>query len=264
MTDYFDRIGIMQGRICHDNLTLLNPYPKKPLSEFKIAKKLNLSHIELISEEIYNKNNLIWSNKKIKSLEKELKKNKLSLNFFIDNFSIKNLFYENIKYYEKLVNQLSKLGIKNFTLPLYGKSSNIFNSNSIESLNSISKLCDQSNINFLIETNISYKSYKELKKKIGVKNLGLVFDTGNRSIEDKFCYEEIKKFNKELKHIHLKDRDKKGKNVMLGSGIVRFDKIIKSLKSINYDQYFTLETNRFSDPILSLKKNLNFLGKLFK
>ncbi|MDB9979996.1 TIM barrel protein [Candidatus Pelagibacter sp.] len=254
----------MQGRICQDNLNLLNPYPAKPLSEFKIAKKYKLSHIELITEESYNKENYIWSDEKIKLLNNEFIKNNQKKLFFIDNFSIKNPLCENHDYYQKLLNQLSKLKVKNFTLPLYGKSMGIFNLKFIKALYNISDLCSQLNINFLIETNISFKKYKILKKKLETKNLGIVFDVGNRSLENKFCYNEIKEFNKEIKHIHLKDRNISGKNVLLGSGIVKFDQILNSIRSIGYKKYFTLETNRYSKPILSLEKNLNFLGNLFK
>ena len=121
MKKFINKIGVMQGRICNDNLNSLNVYPSNPFNEFRIAKKLNLSHIELITENRFNTNNLIWHDKKLKKLNHYFIQNNLKKISLIDNRATRKNFFSNIKYYLKLIKQIRKLKLKNFILPLYNK-----------------------------------------------------------------------------------------------------------------------------------------------
>ena len=71
------------------------------------------------------------------------------------------------------------------------------------------------NINFAVETNIDYKFYLKIRQMMP-KNFGLVFNTGNRYLKYKNNYSNLLKLKNEIKHIHLKDRDLYGRNVLLG------------------------------------------------
>ena len=132
--------------------------------------------------------------------------------------------------------------------------------NFIKSLNDLSNYCSKKKISFAVETDIDFKFYREIKKKLP-KNFGLVFDTGNRFNKNKNFLNDILKFRKDIKHIHIKSRNKKGKNVSLKEGLVNFKKFFKFIKMIKYDGYFTLETSRGKNPIKSAKLNLEHLKK---
>ena len=60
-----NRIGIVQGRLTKSPKNRLQHFPKKWEKEFMIAKKLNFNFIEFFSELKMNKDNPIWSEKKI-------------------------------------------------------------------------------------------------------------------------------------------------------------------------------------------------------
>ena len=62
---FFKKIGVMQGRLCNDNIKSLSVYPKLPIKEFDLAAKLKLNHIEFITKEspYLHKENFIWNNK---------------------------------------------------------------------------------------------------------------------------------------------------------------------------------------------------------
>jgi len=257
------KIGIMQGRLTNYSIDKLSIYPKAPSVEIEIAKKHKLSHIEFLSEEYFNKNNLIWSDKKIEIITQKLKTNKIKKISFIDNYSVKNsIVKNNSTYYKKLINQVKKLRVKNFIIPLLG-SSKINNQNYfkfIEPLNQISNYCSLKKINFLVETDIDYKLYKKIKKKIK-NNLGIVFDTGNNSHVNSDYINQIKLFKNHIQHVHLKDKNKKDKNVMFGAGIVDFKSIFSTLKSINYKGYYTLESTRGDNAQKTLISNLKYIKK---
>ena len=260
-----ERIGIMQGRLTNFKLSTLNAYPNLPFTEIEIAKKLKLSHIEFFTQERLDLKNLIWSGKKLTKLSLKLKKNKLRKISFIDNRSIKKSFVNDLNYYYSLINQISKANFQLFILPLIGKSE--INSKNFRKytiyLNILSKYCSKKKINFAIETDISFNFYRKIRKMIP-KNFGIVFDTGNRYLKRKKFLPEILKFQKEIKHVHLKDRNKKGENVSLGKGLVNFKKFFENLKLIKYKGYFTLETTREKNAIKSIISNLEYLKKCIK
>ena len=82
--------------------------------------------------------------------------------------------------------------------------------------------------------------------------------------ETKNYINEIKLLGNNIKHVHLKDRNNKGKNVLLGKGNVNFKHIFKSLKKINYKGYFTIESTREKNAVSSLIKNRRYLFKCLK
>ena len=75
-------------------------------------------------------------------------------------------------------------------------------------------------------------------------------------------FKEISSLKNKIIHVHLKDKDSKGNNVVLGNGIVNFKDVFFALKKINYKRNFCFETNRGADPIKTMLKNIKFIKKL--
>ena len=66
----------------------------------------------------------------------------------------------------------------------------------------------------------------------------------NRVVLKKNLVLDIYKFKNEIKHIHLKDKNFKNKNVIFGKGEVKFKSIFEELKKINYKGSFAIESQR--------------------
>lgn len=90
----------------------------------------------------------------------------------------------------------------------------------------------------------------------------MVYDTGNRAKKGINQVKEIMNLKNKIIHIHLKDKDLKGNNVIIGNGNVNFKDIFLALKKINYKKNFTFETNRGNDPIKTMIKNIKFIKKV--
>ena len=71
-------------------------------------------------------------------------------------------------------------------------------------------------------------------------------------------------FGKDIKHIHLKDKDYLKKNVIIGNGLMNFDLLFSYLKKINYKGNFTIESQRGNNILKQSKKNYNFFKNLIK
>ena len=256
-------IGIIQGRLSPAPKGRLQYFPKKWKDEFNLAKKIGFSFIEFFSERKLNLDNPIWNKKGLKSLKEKYHNENLKFYSFVDDYVLKaNLDNKLLEYYLKLIKNLSYLGVKILTIPLYGKNK-INKKNLIKTsafLEKVSLECKKKKIKLLIESNISPKLYFELQSNIKNK-VDFTFDTGNRILLKRNIYSDIISFGKHISHIHIKDKDILKKNVSLGCGKVNFKKIFEYLNKIKYKGSFTLETNRHNRPIYFAKKNLNFIKK---
>ena len=131
----------------------------------------------------------------------------------------------------------------------------------LDIINNISKRLQKARIKLGIETNLSIDYLLKFFKNIESRNSFLVYDTGNRLKKNHMQYLEILKLKKKIIHIHLKDKNFLGKNVIMGNGRVNFTSIFKSLKKIDYNGNFVFENPRGEDAIITMRNNLKFIRR---
>ena len=260
-------LGIVQGRLTFAGKKL-QAFPKDPFKEFGIASKIGYDFIEFFSERNINKKNPIWSNKGIKKYIEVANLNKIKIYSFCDdyviNYSLTSLKTKNIIL--KTIKRLQKLNIKKYILPLYGKS--LINSKNkyklYKNLSIIAKTCEKNKIELLVESNMTPKKFDILKKNISSKNLFFLFDSGNRITFKRNFVEDIRSFGNNIRHVHLKDKNFYGKNVIIGKGKVNFELFFSTLKKIKYKGSFAIESHRGTNIKSQAKKNYLFFKNLIK
>lgn len=265
------KFGFIQGRMSQaPSKNILQYFPKKNWkNEFKYAKKYGFDFIEYFGERNLNKNNPIWNKKKLDEINFLVKKNNLSSYSFCDDFFInKNLIkYKNFeKYYEIIVENLSVINIKVYVLALFEKSLITKKNfkNFVSRLKYISCKLKDKKIKLAIESNLDANSIGKLLRQVGNKNTFIVYDTGNRLKKKNLQFKEIIKLKKYICHFHLKDKNYKGENVVLGNGNVNFNLIFKAIKLNRYRGRYTFETNRGEDPKKTMLENKIFISKLIR
>ena len=265
------KFGFIQGRMTiTPSKKILQYFPKKNWrKEFYYAKKNNFNFIEYFGERKFNKENPIWSKKKLNEINKLDKKNNLLNYSFCDDYFIgkKITKYKNLnKYYNEIVKNLSIINIKVYVLALFEKSlidkKNL--NNFIKILQTVSEKLKYKKIKLAIECNLEAESIKKLATMVNRENFYIVYDTGNRLKKQNLQYKEILNLKKYICHIHLKDKNWKGHNVILGTGAVNFQSIFKAIKKIKYDGNFTFETNRGNNPIKTMCENKSFISNLIQ
>jgi len=260
-------IGILQGRLTYTKKKL-QWFPKDPLKEFPIAKKLKYNFIEFFAEKNINKKNPIWSDDGIRNYNKYTRKNNLLIYSFCDDYYITNDLSkkETFNYALKILKRVHLLKIKKYIIPLYGKSFLLPRNKKgiLKNISRISKICSNYKIELLLESNMSPQTFMDLKEKICHKNCYFLFDTGNRIVLQRNFEKDIMLFGKNIKHIHLKDKDYLKKNVIIGNGLMNFDLLFSYLKKINYKGNFTIESQRGNNILKQSKKNYNFFKNLIK
>jgi len=115
-----------------------------------------------------------------------------------------------------------------------------------------------------LELDLKAKEILEVFSNLNDPLFSLCLDTGNFWQISENPEEELLALLPFVNHIHVKDKDTNGNNVMLSSGIVNFDFIFKILKSNNYSRYISLETNYFKEPAKEALDNLNFIKQYEK
>ena len=261
-------IGIIQGRLTKTPINILQKFPKKWALEFPLAKECGFNYIEFFSERNFNKQNPVWSKINILKYLELANNNNLKIYSFVDDYVIYNPIFikKNYEYLKKLIINLNLINIKKLVLPFYEK--NEITEKNVEkfipNLSKIANFATKKKINILLEGNFNPELFFYIKKKCKTNKIGLVFDSGNRVNLNRNIYNDIEIFKDDIKHIHIKDKNDKNKNVKLGSGNLDFIKFFRQLKKIKYNYNFAMESTRENDPIKTAKKNLKFIQKQLK
>tara|TARA_B100000886_G_C20422752_1_gene492357 strand:+ start:625 stop:1455 length:831 start_codon:yes stop_codon:yes gene_type:complete len=268
------KIGISQGRLIKPPNNELQWFPGiKWKKEFQIANQIGLNHIELLAEVNHNKLNPLWT----KSGRNEI--NKYSQKYKIENYSacfdflIKNEISEDfseksdiIIYSKRFIDACSELNVKIIILPFLGE--NNLELSKIKTIKNYLEVLVPYAFGKEISISVESLAEPELIKKLLEKFLkyssGCVYDTGNRVLLSKDQEKDILNLSKFINHIHIKDKNEKNENVVLGNGIVDFKKIFLALIKIEYQGMFTMETNRGENPTLTAIQNLQLINKFFK
>ena len=265
-----DRIGFMQGRLVDKIKKKIQYFPDDNwYEEIKIAKleKFNLMEWTINYENI-KKNPLF--NGKIKKLSKIISNNEFQIkSVTCDFFMQKPFFKEKLNYKKKqylkdisnVIKNCNKLNFKYIILPLVDNSSISNINEEKELIQTIRKeiIPQLKNLKILFE--IDYKPGKVLTfiKKFNSNKVGINYDTGNSASLNYNIIDEMKYF-KFVKNIHIKDREKFGNTVRLGTGNWNYKVFFNQIKKINYKGNFILQTARSNNRrhIEELKVNKMF------
>jgi len=261
------RFGIIQGRLVKPPKNVLQYFPPNWIEEINLAKRLKLGFIEFFKDRKFNLVCPFFTNAGFKTVSNILNLKKFKSYSFCDDFFINNNFLKHKylkKYFEDMSTNLKTIKTKLYVLPLYEKS-NLDKKNLskfITKINLVANILKKKKIFLALETDLEVEFLKILFKK--TKNIYLVYDTGNRLKKNINQYEEILNLNNKIIHVHIKDKNFLGENVIIGKGSVNFKKIFLALKQINYKRNFTFETNRGKFPYNTMFNNIKKIKKICK
>lgn len=261
------RFGIIQGRLIQPPTNTLQYFPPNWIYEINLAKKLNFSFIEFFKDRKFNPICPFFYDSGFKLVSKILKLKKFKSYSFCDDFFINNniLKYRYVqKYFEEISLNLKLIKMKIYVLPLYEKS-NLNKKNFLKFLkiiNLAANILSEKKIFLALETDLDVKSLEILFSKIKSNNIYIVYDTGNRLKRNISQKEEILNLGKKIIHIHIKDKNFLGENMIIGKGSVNFKNIFLALKIIKYKKNFTFETNRGKFPYKTMLNNIKKIKKI--
>ena len=259
--------GIMQGRLSKSRKVILQFLPKNWKLEYDRLKQVNLDYIELFTTK-YKDNSPIWSTKN-SCLKKKINQTNLKKIILCDNYVFKkSLISNNYKnYFNKIINKLSFFPNSILIIPIENF---LFENKNyirlIKIVNYFLNISKKKSVEIFFEVQVTSKIILKFKKDLKNELFKITFDTGNIFLIDKnnkSLINYLKKTKNLINHIHLKDRDELGNNVVFGTGLIDFKNIFKYLKKIKYNKTFTFETNRGNHYLTTAKNNLALVKKHF-
>lgn len=258
------KFGIMQGRLTPSINGELQCFPfEKWENEISFLSKAHLDFIEFFIDEEFNNENPLNSDIGIERLKKNLDIYDSEVYSICFNYMIKHSLNKEPKVKESLLTLIEKhklLNYKIIILPFYEQSE--INENNLESyrqvITEILELAERRDILLALETNIEAIKLNEYINSFNSKNLGIVYDTGNRVTFNVSLQEEIKILKDKIFHVHLKDKNDKG-NVLIGTGLVDFYEVFTALDEIKYKKNFVFESQRGIDPVNTAYNQLNYI-----
>ena len=262
------RFGMVQGRLTQSPPNCLQWFPQDNWEdEFRTASKLGVNYIELIAEIQHNPKNPIWSASGLRKIRQLVSDNGLTLHALCNDFIIEHSLLDDkvIQQNIDLINQGKNLGVEKYLMPLF-ESSELNSKNMkdfIESIRVVAKAAQENNMITCLETILTGKELLKLLQLINLPYVKVVYDTGNRVAFGHDLPHDIRLLDDHIAHVHIKDKNSKNENTLLGTGLVNFEQVFYALNDINYDGPFTFETVRGIDPIKTAIYNMQ-LVEFFK
>jgi sugar phosphate isomerase/epimerase len=258
------KFGVSQGRLTKSKE--LQRFPSEDWhAEFFNAQKLDISFVELLTEREFNIDNPVWSEhgrQEIKDACNATKREIYSICIdYIINHSLLDdrTALENVR---RVFAVADDLGCKVVIFPLL-EESNLETRNSIqfaEMFILLSAEAAKHNLIICVETLMKAGDLVEFLERVDRDNVKAVFDTGNRIVahDCNNLHDEILRLDGYIEHIHIKDKNNSGENVILGTGLVDFRSVFSALRRINYQGPLNFETTRGQDPLATAAFHISF------
>lgn len=268
-------IGIIQGRLTASGGKLqCFPYGKWK-EEFFVARSLGFDCIELIVERKLGAPNPLWDAQGVRELiavskESGVRAFSLCDDQIMDAGLLAGDGEEARGCFEtlvRLIGQLKLLGASRLVLPFLEEASVKENREAFLSVRSylekLLPIAEEAGVEIMLENDLPTPMLKDLVSTTGGK-IGVCYDTGNRTWFGFHPGEEIVELGSLIRHVHIKDKDAEGKNVMLGTGTVDFQAVFSGLRKIEYDGPLILETSRGQEDVQAGRENLAFTRRFLE
>lgn len=259
-------IGIMQGRLTNSSQNFdLDWFPFESWEkEFYAAAQLGYDNIELVLDKHCDARNPLLNNNSLEKLKYISSESKVkTVSCCINSIISQGIANKNeIRKIKDILRKSEYLGINKIVLPLFDVSepSRENLARLIKVISEIAIEADELRILVLIESNMvrheAERFFEYLKFK---RNIGMVYDLGNMTHCGYDVAGDIDYFKDLIKLVHIKDKDKNGCNVRLGTGGVDFTYFLRKLVNNKYTFGYTLETARGVDALAEAEINLRYM-----
>lgn len=259
------RFGIIQGRLTPSPNNCLQYFPQASWAEeFPVAAQLGFSYIELFVEREHNAQNPVWSPDGLAAIHAAARKSQLSLYSIVNDYVIEHSLAvegEAVAQSLRLIGQAAELGMRCIVLPLFERGElTIENAEQfVGPLRTLAAAAQARGVQICLETLLDGAQLRHLLDCLDHEAIVVCFDTGNRAALQHDVVGDIRLLGDRLQHVHIKDKNRQGTNVLLGDGLVNFYDVGRALRSIGYRGAYSFETFRGTDPVRTAGLHRAFL-----
>lgn len=246
------RIGFMQGRLSPIRNNRIQSFPWESWStEFESAHSLDLPMMEwTIDSERFEENPLITTSgqSEIKSLTEshELTIPSVTCDYFMENPFWTAGREETKKALTKIIEGMSSITAKYLVIPLVDKSSLpvALQSEATKFFFELTEVLENNNVLIAFESDFAPRKLSEFISDFDPQFFGINYDMGNSASLGFIPEEEFAAYGDRIINVHVKDRDRFGITVPLGTGDTDFESVFLGLKKLSYEGNYILQTAR--------------------
>ena len=265
----------MQGRLLPK---YRGRYQAHPLGywkdEFPIASQLGLDSIEFILDFNDAEKNPLLAHGGIEDIKKEenlsgVKVRSVCADYFMEapiHSGETATVDKSLEILDRLINNVSLLGINNIVIPCVDQSSLKSTVNKKNFINNVKKIigsAEKTGINICLETDLAPKPFANLIELIGSSQITVNYDTGNSAALGYDPVEEFNSYGDKITDIHIKDRLLGGGPVLLGSGDANFPKIIDLMSKYEYRDIIIFQAFRDEEGVEIFKRQYSWFKDKF-
>lgn len=252
--------GIVQGRLTVSPPGELQWFPQDSWSdEFLRAKNVGIEFIELLTERDFNPNNPVWSvngRDCLREIAETTGRRLYSIctDYIIDHALLGDESDAVKQHVREFIDAGGDLKCAVAVFPLL-EESNLTAQNwnyYVPILREFAKQAARYKMTICIESLLNGFELRKLLESIDESNVKCVFDTGNRVLDNQDLGSEIRLLGGDwIQHVHIKDKNHLGENVLMGRGLVDFLNVFEALSDIDYRGPLVFETTRGTDPVVT-------------
>ena len=267
---------LVQGRTLPQIGEQLQYFPNNWKEEFPLIRKLGFSGIEWIYDVFSeNFNPIMNTSGRDEIFELSNQYNVNLENIVFDWFMTYPLLTneglsinDKIKKLKTLIHISSELKFKRIIFPILEKNNiatkskqekfiKIFREQVLDELNSY-------NIEINLETSLTGNEELFVLEQLNHDKVKLCFDMGNSASYGYEPYETISKISPYLSSVHIKDRERNGGSVSLGTGNVEFKQVFQALKNTKFNGPISFQVfrNKNSDNVKVLQNAFTFINSV--
>ncbi len=261
-------LGIIQGRLTE--APCLQCFPSDWRAEFPIGRQCGYHCIEWIRDTVYNPDNPLYAESDpSEGILSVARQSGVAVRSVCDDFvqtcDWRHMTTEDYRLLTDLLIKAFHLRASVVVYPLFLDAA-VDTDERLDAfigvLSVLAPLAKSLRLNIATEISADAERLREIFRRIPWDNVGYCLDTGNLAAGG-FSVDEILSDGElapRIMHVHLKDRDVSGANVVPGSGIVDFRSVLSRLYKIGYSGLLITETGRGDDAIRTAVKNRDFFA----
>lgn len=253
----------MQGRLTDKGGFFPQEFPLVQWEqEFATAAEIGFQCIEWMFNFEQWENNPIICDDGVATICKLIKDTGIVVSGICANYFMRRSIFdaqameENINILRRLVKNAEVLKCSNIIIPLFEASEMQPESETFRNI--LAQIANE-NIMILLETDCDMKSMYQWLQKVDCENIGICYDIGNATGLARDTVREVHDYTDIIKNVHIKDKKKYGKTVMLGQGDGRIEETMKVLLKNGYQGCFILESYYGTEAIEDTRKNYNYI-----
>lgn len=264
-------IGIMQGRLFPPDVTKYQVFPSGTWrDEFRIAQEMGFEAIEWLwdAENVFK--NPLFDETRIPEIADTAAQYQIVLDSVCaDYFRVHGIAdgdKNSLRVLETLILHASRVGIKRVIVPLMDRAKIRSEADQVklrQALAPFYAVLREKKITLCLESDLDANENLKLMKNFDSGCVKIHYDLGNAAGWGFPLAEEIETLKDFIGGIHVKDKNRSGDNVPLGTGIADLKTALKSLSNLGLLEHPILETAMGNNPLAFAKKNLAYLKSLF-